>query len=69
VFPDVSEERTVLFLKRQGVQEDEEILETSGTANPGTRLYISKYQFTILLTAKKSCFVCILLLFDHTFPE
>jgi len=57
VLPDVSEERTAFFLKCQSVQEDDEILETSGTAHSGTSRYISKYQTAVLLTAKTICFV------------
>jgi len=57
VLPDVSKERTAFLYKCRGVQEDDEILETSGTAKPGTRRYDSKQQIAILLTAKTSCFV------------
>ena len=56
VFPDVSKEGSAFFYKCQDVQEDE-LLETSETANPGTHRYISKYQIPILLTAKTSFFV------------
>jgi hypothetical protein len=69
VLPDITEEHAAFFLKCQGVQEDDEILETSGTAHSGTRRYISKYQIAVLLTAKTICFVFIWLLCDQTFPE
>jgi len=57
VFPGVSKERTAFFYKCQSVQEDDELLETSGTTDTGTRRYISEYKIAILLTAKSSCFV------------
>jgi len=69
VLPDVSNERTAFFYKRQGVQEDDELLEMSGAANPGNPRYNSKYQIAIMLSAKTSCFVFIWFLCDQTFPQ
>lgn len=69
VLPDVSNERTALFYNCHGVQEDDEVLEMSGTANPGNPRYISKYQIAIMLTSKTSCFVFLWFLCDQTFPH